>query len=78
MEVSRISAVQSAFARARQRLSGDQAMADTQSELVLNVEMGLPVVAFHMRTVLSPQVEAMRVPSGDHARDKTEKLGIKP
>ena len=53
-------------------------MADTQSELVLNVEIGLPVVASHRRMVLSPQVDAMRVPSGDHARDKTEKLGNSP
>ena len=42
------------------------------------VEMCLPLVAFHMRTVLSPQVEAMREPSGDQARAKTEKLGRKP
>ncbi|GAC1300525.1 MAG: hypothetical protein NVSMB27_40880 [Ktedonobacteraceae bacterium] len=53
-------------------------MADTQSDLVLKVEMGLPVVASHIRMVLSPQVDAMRVPSGDQARDKTEKLGRRP
>jgi hypothetical protein len=78
MEVSRISAVELLLAMARYRPSGDQAMAATQSEFVLKVEIGLPVVASHIRIVLSPQVEAMRSPWGDHAADKTEKLGVKP
>ena len=50
----------------------------SQAELVLNLEMGLPFVASQRRMVLSPQVEAMRTPSGDQATAETEKLGSKP